>query len=228
MKQLASVSATSRPAFKAHAIALAAGAALAFSAGAANAVETTFVGYSDGCFAAAPCTPPTTPTTATQSIAFQGLTYNNSTFNVTTAGGFVSIGNGPGAPNVDNLGSFTLTGAAGSYSGEHFDLRVTFTAPPATVPGSVVFSDVITGTVNSVDNGGIFIDLDNTVKHFTFGSGDTGGSFDFFVNDVSLTAGHSVAMTGTIIAAAVPEPETYALFLAGLGALGFVVRRRRA
>jgi hypothetical protein len=27
--------------------------------------------------------------------------------------------------------------------------------------------------------------------------------------------------------AAVPEPETYALFLAGLGALGFVVRRRR-
>ena len=86
--------------------------------------------------------------------------------------------------------------------------------------------------MSAVDNGGIFIDLDNTVKHFTFGSGDTAGSFDFFVNDVSLTAGHSIALTGTItvispVVTSIPEPETYALFLAGLGALGFVARRRK-
>jgi hypothetical protein len=210
-------------------LAIAVGIAMALYSGAAVAVETIFTGYSDGCFATAPCVPPTTPTTATQSITFNGLTYNNSTFNVTTAAGFVAIGNAPGTPNVDNLGSFTLTGTPFVYNGEHFDLRVTFTAPPSTAPGTVIFSDVITGTVNSVDNGGIFVDLDNTMKHFTFGSGSTAGSFDFFVNDVSLTAGHSIAVTGTILAqvSTVPEPASFVLLVGGLGALAFVAHRRR-
>lgn len=34
--------------------------------------------------------------------------------------------------------------------------------------------------------------------------------------------------TGKLFTTAVPEPETYALFLAGLGAITFVARRRRA
>ena len=162
----------------------------------------------------------------------QGLTYNNATFDVTTAGGFVAIGNAPGTPNVDNLGSFTLTGTPFVYTGQHFDIRVSFTAPALTVPESVVITDLITGTVSAVDNGGIFIDLDNSVKHFIFGTGDTAGNFDFFVNDVSLTAGSTVSVTGTIITItptvfAVPEPGTYALLLAGLATLGFVAGRRK-
>lgn len=222
----------SLPHLASHALTLAVGATMALYPAAAGAVETNFVGFSNACFGAAPCIPPTTPTTATQSITFNGLTYNNSTFNVTTAGGFVAIGNMIGTPNVDNFGSFTLAGSPFVYDGQHFDLRVTFTAPPSTVPSSVIFTDTITGTVSAADNGGIFVDLDNTVKHFTFGSGDAAGSFDFFVNDVSLTAGHSIALTGTItvispVVTSVPEPETYALFLAGLGALGFVARRRK-
>ena len=39
----------------------------------------------------------------------------------------------------------------------------------------------------------------------------------------------SSGFTGSIgVTAAVPEPETYALFLAGLGMMGFVARRRKA
>ena len=37
-----------------------------------------------------------------------------------------------------------------------------------------------------------------------------------------------LARTGAIgVTAAIPEPETYALFLAGLGAMGFMAKRRR-
>ena len=72
---------------------LVAGAALALCSAAASADEVNFVGFTNGCFAAAPCVPPTTPTTATQVITFQGLTYNNSIFDVMSAGGFAAIGN---------------------------------------------------------------------------------------------------------------------------------------
>lgn len=37
----------------------------------------------------------------------------------------------------------------------------------------------------------------------------------------------STALRGTITLAAIPEPETYAMLLAGLGLLGFAARRRK-
>jgi hypothetical protein len=214
-----------KPFLSAPALAVAAGAVLGFSSGAANALETTYVGYSDGCFAISPattCAP--TNTSSTQTATLGGLTYLNSTFDVTTAGGFVSIGSSPETPNIDNLGSFALSTAPFVYNGEHVDLLVTFTTPPGTTPVSATFTDTLTGTVNAT-GGGVFIDFDNTPKHFSF---DGGGQFDFFVNDVSVTAGQTVSATGTIttVVSPVPEPETYALFMAGLAAVGFIARRR--
>jgi hypothetical protein len=40
---------------------------MALCSATAGAVETNFVGFSNACFGVAPCIPPTTPTTATQS-----------------------------------------------------------------------------------------------------------------------------------------------------------------
>jgi hypothetical protein len=215
--------------FKARAIVVAAGAVFGLSAGTANAIETTFIGYSDGCFATSPattCTP--TNTSSNQTTTLGGLTYLNSNFDVTTAGGFVSIGSAPGTPNIDNLGSFSLSSAPFVYNGQHFDLLVTFTAPPGTTPGSGIFTDTLTGTVNA-NGGGVFVDFDNTPQYFSFGPNNS-GRFEFFVNDVSLFEGHTGAVSGTIetLVTPVPEPETYALFAAGLAALGFVAKRRKS
>ncbi|MBL8352816.1 MAG: PEP-CTERM sorting domain-containing protein [Burkholderiaceae bacterium] len=50
-----------------------------------------------------------------------------------------------------------------------------------------------------------------------------------FVLEVSGTAGAGGASYGgNIVAIPVPEPETYAMMLAGLGALGFLARRRKS
>ena len=85
---------------------------------AARADEVFFSGSTLGCFGAG-CMP-------VASSTLLGLTYNNSTFSGTTAGGFLGIGTG--TPNVDNLGSFTLTGDPATYSGS-FAVRVTFSDP---------------------------------------------------------------------------------------------------
>lgn len=48
-----------------------------------------------------------------------------------------------------------------------------------------------------------------------------------FTLTLSGTADSLLALySGELTVTAVPEPETYALFLAGLGALGFIARRR--
>jgi hypothetical protein len=212
-----------------RALALAAGTVAAMACGTASA-QTLFTGSTLGCFGAS-CTPTATAT-------LNGLTYTDSTFSVASAAnGTASIGNLPATPNVNNLGSFSLTGALATYN-TSFSLMITFTAPPGTSPNPSLFTTPLTGMVNgtasTTDNGGISIDFGSTLHHFTFGSGATAGSFDLELFGVALSGPpvnappNAVPLTGKIEnVTTVPEPETYALFLAGLGAVGLVVRRRR-
>ena len=208
-------------------LAFGAASAMALTPGIVGAAETTFAGYTDGCFGAA-CVPPATPITATQSITFNGLTYANSTFNQATAGGFLSLGGSPGTPNVDNLGLFSLSATPFSYTGTSFNIGITFTAPGFVVPVTKVISGTILGSVLSANSGGVFIDFDNTIQHYTFGQGPSTQQFDFWINDLSITSGRVAAVTGSIVTfTAVPEPDTYALMFVGLGLMGFIARRRK-
>lgn len=44
---------------------------------------------------------------------------------------------------------------------------------------------------------------------------------------IGTMSGYPVSQTITLVAAPVPEPETYAMMMAGLGLMGFMARRRR-
>jgi hypothetical protein len=85
----------------------------------------------------------------------------------------------------------------------------------------------------SCDNGGpgqqqdpmTFRVLNATLADFALLS--TGGSPNaYFAADAIQTATGATGAVGAITAA-VPEPETYALMLAGLGMMGFMAKRRR-
>lgn len=63
--------------------------------------------------------------------------------------------------------------------------------------------------------------------NLTFAGGATPGAYTLTVAGYKVYPGQSGSYAGNVSVNAVPEPETYAMLLAGLGLVGFTARRRK-
>ncbi|MDN5836273.1 MAG: FxDxF family PEP-CTERM protein, partial [Nitrosospira sp.] len=80
-----------------------------------------------------------------------------------------------------------------------------------------------------IDLGGLHDSASASVNLDTlFGPGKAAGNYDF---DLFFAERHTtesnLSITTSLNLAPVPEPETYAMFMAGLGLMGFMARRRQ-
>jgi len=178
-------------------------AAALFVAGAANATDNTSLTFQGVTFETQALDSDTLQLTISNALNATG---DWTGINYLKAFELKDIGNVTGATlagwstSVDNgLAAFGCT--TGGTTGACFT-----SSPPATLTNNLVYTIDFTGT-----------NLDFSAPHLKV-------MFLTGINDSQKTGD---LLSQTIPMAPIPEPETYALMMAGLGAMGFVTRRRK-
>lgn len=134
------------------------------------------------------------------------------------------------SPNWNNLGSMTLTGAPGAYTGDQFDLSVTF-SEPVVIQGSNTATSTanLYGTIDNQSDGSVLIHFTSAPVTFFFANDYASRQFSF-TNDLTLSANQTKAFQGNIFGASqtpISAPEPSALLLLGTGVSGLFAFRKR-
>lgn len=152
----------------------------------------------------------------------------------------VAACSGAWAENINSSGTSLSSGSAG-FSIKHlnngaFTDTINFTGGPSFADASGSLTTIALSAGNNDINftsaslNGVAYTLSPSGV-FEFGSVMTtnlAGPFVVTVTGVAnLGSGDSASYSGTLNVMAVPEPQTYALMLAGLAAIGFVAARSR-
>jgi len=153
-------------------------------------------------------------------------------FDVPTAFHGSILGNS--STSLNDIISFHTEAAAGGAGVSVMDFPITVPSGNlglslATVSLSSAGADGIIGDGDDhMLKAAVFSDVGNTNGHISFSVNQTlDPSTLYYVNVTGVTSGSlGGAYNGAIQLAPVPEPETYAMLLAGLGLMGAIVRRR--
>lgn len=162
-----------------------------------------------------------------------GLTFNGTTFPNPIATADTSAPSFSLFGSTLNLGSFTLTGAPATYTGNTFAIQLTFShsnAPLLIITGATFPSlpASLTGTVQSLADGSLTIDFNNAPSLFTVTlDGNVIHTFSLVLDDIVIQPGQTVNIISTVNQTSVPEPTTLLMLSAGLAGVGAAIRKRR-